>query len=1351
MSHFFSIKSRYAVRGVIAFLALTTTAFAGQVFNNGTPNDFDSYGITASRTADDFTLSSATTIASVRFYWGPTTGRPLSDFSGTITYAIYNNNAGSIGALIASATVTASASTPTGGFRSTCGGAPNCPNYAVTFNLATPLNLAAGTYWLELHEGGSLTSNDGTTTYWATAAGAGNARQCTLCLGLPSTTYNVNLAFQLFDTASNPVTWYLNQVKFEDGGTASGSFVFDAPAGEYSNLNMTTTTGSIRTGASYAILITGLLQDASNLVAATGSPTANYTGRSALGFSFASPLTAAGGTIAIQPYNYPVSLSVENACTDAQCLNVSPPIRKITSGWVSTTDCTYSILPIALVNAPAGGGNGIVNVTTQAGCPWTAASNAGFATITSGASGTGSGTVNYSLQANPTVTSRSGSLTVASQTFNITQLGISCSYSLSPTNNIVPSGAGSTGTTVTAPAGCAWTATSNAAWITITSGSNGNGNGAVQFNFQANTGPSQRTGTLTIGGQTFTLNQNGISCTYTVSPTSMVSPAAGTTGSSTVTAPAGCTWTAVSNDAWITITSGSSGTGNGTVNFQVAANLEPTQRIGSATVAGQTVTFSQNAQSCTYQVTNTNMTPSANGDSGSSTITTQAGCQWNAQSNVPWVTVLPTSGTGNGTVNYTVQANNSGSQRTGTATVAGQTVNFTQAAQQGNCTFTLSQTSITVPAAGGTGSTNVNNTGGSNCNWTVINPASWIIITAGAGGGTGNGTVSFTALVNSSSSQRVATLTIAGQSLTVTQPGSNGGGPGPTTSGLKFVPITPCRLVDTRTAYAAPRTGAFGPPLLNAGSTRSIPIPSSITCSVPATAKAYVFNVTLDTIENGTGPVDFVTVYPTGEARPDFWTARTTTGGYIANAAIVKAGTGGSVDVYTSNNVNFILDINGYFTDDANTPGLLYYPIQPCRAVDTRGPTYSSLPAPYGNSRLQAGETRTLRLPGSPACQIPVASAYSTQLTLAPGELTNGNPVAFLTAWPAGVGRPNISNMNAFFGYAVANSGIIPASSNGSINVFALDATNLIIDVNGYFAPDDGTGRGLLYFPTTQCKVMNTQDGSLSNPFGGPAMTGGVDRTVPVPSGRCSGLPATAKAWAANATVVPNGNGMPFLSMWPSGTAWPNISQLNAFQGQTVSNSGIVPASSTGSIDVRVAGNTQVAIDIAGYFGVGTTTSSCNSTSVQAASSTATAAGDWSAGGSISINVNASQTVSLANDDAYSTDANGFIRVAPTPGTGAYGFFTGQAPAGVVPTVGTRKYPQPDFGAASTSAPFGALLYGWSPLNSGTPPTTWQLAGTSLTTSVPGSGGRLYLLVNDGAGGFDNSGAFNANVCRVNP
>jgi hypothetical protein len=84
--------------------------------------------------------------------------------------------------------------------------------------------------------------------------------------------------------------------------------------------------------------------------------------------------------------------------------------------------CTYSISPTS-ASQPSGGGTGSVSVTAGAGCNWTAASNASFITITSGASGSGSGTVNYSVAANTGTTSRTGTLTIAGQTFTVTQAG----------------------------------------------------------------------------------------------------------------------------------------------------------------------------------------------------------------------------------------------------------------------------------------------------------------------------------------------------------------------------------------------------------------------------------------------------------------------------------------------------------------------------------------------------------------------------------------------------------------------------------------------------------------------------------------------------------------------------------------------------------------------------------------------------------------------------------------------------------------------------------------------------------------------------------------------------------------
>ena len=84
----------------------------------------------------------------------------------------------------------------------------------------------------------------------------------------------------------------------------------------------------------------------------------------------------------------------------------------------------------------------------------------------------------------------------------------------------------------------------------------------------------------------------GGTCSFSINPTSASFAAAGGSGSVTVTTTAGCNWTAVSNNSFITVTSGASGSGNGTVNYSVAANTS-TARSGSLTVAGLTHSVSQ--------------------------------------------------------------------------------------------------------------------------------------------------------------------------------------------------------------------------------------------------------------------------------------------------------------------------------------------------------------------------------------------------------------------------------------------------------------------------------------------------------------------------------------------------------------------------------------------------------------------------------------------------------------------------------------------------------------------------------------------------------------------------------------
>ncbi|MBL8217079.1 MAG: hypothetical protein JNK87_40540 [Bryobacterales bacterium] len=399
-------------------------------------------------------------------------------------------------------------------------------------------------------------------------------------------------------------------------------------------------------------------------------------------------------------------------------------------------------------------------------------------------------------------------------------------------------------------------------------------------------------------------------------------------------------------------------------------------------------------------------------------------------------------------------------------------------------------------------------------------------------------------------------------------------------SGMRFVSLTPCRLIETRPEYNFQnRMPPFGPPFFNRNEVRTFNPQLSTVCQVPSSAKAYVLNVTV--VPRSGDPIDAVTVFPAGEPRPDYWTVRSPERLILANSAIVKAGAGGAISVFTSEATDLIIDIAGYFTDSPIESNLVYYSMTPCRVIETRL-AYRPTPGQFGPPALSAQGTRTFRFPQSPDCNIPPgAAAYSVTLTVVPPA-----PLPFVTAWPSHIGQPAVSSINSFNGRILANSVIVPASPDGSINLYAFDRTDMIVDINGYFAPDNGT-TGLYYFPVTQCRFANTNDAAFAAPNGAPIFENESIRTFTPSPARCGGapIPATARAYVLNATVIPNGNPMPFLTVWPTGQPRPGASVINAFEGQTVSSGFIVPAGTNGAIDVFAYRRTHVALEISGYFG----------------------------------------------------------------------------------------------------------------------------------------------------------------------
>jgi len=532
----------------------------------------------------------------------------------------------------------------------------------------------------------------------------------------------------------------------------------------------------------------------------------------------------------------------------------------------------------------------------------------------------------------------------------------------------------------------------------------------------------------------------------------------------------------------------------------------------------------------------------AEGGDGSVNIATPNGCSWTATSNSPWLTLTAaTQGTASGPIAFHVEANDTISLRTGTLTIGGQTLTVTQ--NPSACSYTLlPANNVGVAATAGDGSVNIATLNG--CGWTATSKDPWLTLT-GDTQGNASGRVTFHVEANDTFSPRTGTVTIGDQTLTVNQLI----GFGPPSAGLRFVPVTPCRVADTR--------GADGP-LLSGRTTRDFAIPQS-TCGIPANAQAYSVNFTVVPVDTLT----YITVFPTGQPQPVASTLNSFDGRVKANAAIVPAGTNGAVSVFATDDTQLIIDINGYFVPAATDPALAFFPLTPCRLVDTRGAV-----GPLGAPALSAQQERVFPVQTS-TCQVPAAAkAYSLNYTVVPKE-----PLGFLTTFPTGQTRPVVSTLNAPTGTVTANAAIVPAGDNGDVSVFVTNNAELIIDINGYFAPP--ASGGLSLYNLAPCRVYDSRTQIGAQPV--------VDSmAVNVASSGCS-APASAQSYIFNTTVVPT-DSLSFLTLWPHGTGeQPIASALNAPDGTITSNMAIVPTTD-GSISAFASQSTQLILDIFGYF-----------------------------------------------------------------------------------------------------------------------------------------------------------------------
>jgi hypothetical protein len=174
--------------------------------------------------------------------------------------------------------------------------------------------------------------------------------------------------------------------------------------------------------------------------------------------------------------------------------------------------------------------------------------------------------------------------------------GLTCAITIAPAGQSFGASGGAGGVAVTAPGACPWTAVSNDDWILMTSAGDAAGNNTVTYEVRENFAERFRVGSMVIAGQIFTVYQAGLasdSCAYKVNPTFSSFSAAGGTGSFSLIAAEECVWTVTPSTAWVTITSASSGIGNGTITYSVGSNAGATARKAIITFGDQVFTIKQ--------------------------------------------------------------------------------------------------------------------------------------------------------------------------------------------------------------------------------------------------------------------------------------------------------------------------------------------------------------------------------------------------------------------------------------------------------------------------------------------------------------------------------------------------------------------------------------------------------------------------------------------------------------------------------------------------------------------------------------------------------------------------------------
>ena len=518
-----------------------------------------------------------------------------------------------------------------------------------------------------------------------------------------------------------------------------------------------------------------------------------------------------------------------------------PRIGKLTIGdneytITQMSECSLTAYPSNLFFSSAGGEQA-ANVFTGLNCIWEALlPNTTWARLSGSVRGTGSSLIDLVVDPNSKSVGRNTSLNIKTQTVNTSNVFIKqdppCTLSVNPEIVNFDYAAGSGSLKVTSPSGCAWNVESLfpgsdgtvSPWITLTSPSTGSGDAEINYTVSENKETVERRGIISVFLGADISNRKGL--VINQSPGCAVSFEGSTEGVSgpitelevppyplfgdptgalfrfiTIKVDSACQWVATTNASWIHIEN-ENGSGNSSLRLRIDSNrLGKKRRKGIIKVNQSTLTIYQDkAQPCKYNLDPDSKQFAVKGGSGSVTVDVPADCKWVASVGTSWIRLTGNSkGQGSGTINYTVDTNGSGANRSNAIKVLEDnedgeeslnTPSSLSILQDGGCTYQVSPTSQSLPSVSGKENVTVDTPSG--CEWDSYTSDSWITFTGSSpsqrisvinpgrprGGGSpegksgaslsGKGTMTYFFAENKGPA-RTGSLSVAGTTVEVTQ------------------------------------------------------------------------------------------------------------------------------------------------------------------------------------------------------------------------------------------------------------------------------------------------------------------------------------------------------------------------------------------------------------------------------------------------------------------------------------------------------------------------------------------------------------------------------------------------------